>query len=220
MVEVPDVNIPTTLPNPNALTFTGAATGTYDGSAPLTVNIPEGGGGTGGGVTAGSVTIYDSGSMKVEAGVVEVDTGISIDDLAEFETIVFEANVIAEPWTKIAVKISCMNDNGYNISDFVAGKSSELAHLWEWNRVAKGQNYFKLYSNAKGNGNTVSYPPGTAGTGSYIGTPIGGVAYLDCNARAFTGRPIDTTAPLRFAFAAQTADMNMRFAIIGISKYV
>lgn len=45
MVEVPKVDIPTTLPNPNALTFTGAATGTYDGSAPLTVNIPEGGGG-------------------------------------------------------------------------------------------------------------------------------------------------------------------------------
>ena len=31
--------------NPNALTFTGAATGSYDGSAPLTVNIPSGGGG-------------------------------------------------------------------------------------------------------------------------------------------------------------------------------
>ena len=42
-------DLPTTLPNPNALTFTGAATGTYDGSAPLTVNIPEGGGGTGAG---------------------------------------------------------------------------------------------------------------------------------------------------------------------------
>lgn len=34
----------TTFPNPNAITFTGAATGKYDGSAPLTVNIPEGGG--------------------------------------------------------------------------------------------------------------------------------------------------------------------------------
>ena len=43
------VPIPDALPNPKALTFTGAATGTYDGSAPLTVNIPEGGGGTGGG---------------------------------------------------------------------------------------------------------------------------------------------------------------------------
>lgn len=39
--------IPTALPNPNALTFTGAVTGSYDGSAPLTVNIPAGGGGGG-----------------------------------------------------------------------------------------------------------------------------------------------------------------------------
>lgn len=41
---------PTALKNPNALTFTGAATGTYDGSAALTVNIPAGGSsGSGGG---------------------------------------------------------------------------------------------------------------------------------------------------------------------------
>ena len=39
-----DVHIPKTLPNPNALTFTGAVTGSYDGSAPLTVEILSGGG--------------------------------------------------------------------------------------------------------------------------------------------------------------------------------
>lgn len=39
--------IPTTLPNPNALTFTGAVTGSYDGSEALTVNIPSGGSGSG-----------------------------------------------------------------------------------------------------------------------------------------------------------------------------
>lgn len=33
--------IPTALPNPNALTFTGAVTGSYDGSAAMTVNIPS-----------------------------------------------------------------------------------------------------------------------------------------------------------------------------------
>ena len=37
------VSIPNKLPNPNALTFTGAVTGSYDGSAPLSVNIPSGG---------------------------------------------------------------------------------------------------------------------------------------------------------------------------------
>ena len=33
-------DIPSVLPNPNAITFTGAVTGTYDGSAAVTVNIP------------------------------------------------------------------------------------------------------------------------------------------------------------------------------------
>ena len=39
------ITIPTALPNPNALTFTGAVTGRYDGSAPLELEIPSGGGG-------------------------------------------------------------------------------------------------------------------------------------------------------------------------------
>ena len=38
--------------NPNALTFTGAVEGSYDGSEPLTVEIPSGGGGSSGGSTA------------------------------------------------------------------------------------------------------------------------------------------------------------------------
>lgn len=44
--------LPTALKNPKALTFTGAATGTYDGSEGLTITIPEGGSGgsTGGGL--------------------------------------------------------------------------------------------------------------------------------------------------------------------------
>jgi len=46
--------LPTALKNPKTLTFTGAATGTYDGSAALTVNIPTGGssGGSGGSLKA------------------------------------------------------------------------------------------------------------------------------------------------------------------------
>ena len=34
-------DIPKTLPNPNSLAFTGAVTGSYDGSAPLSVKIPS-----------------------------------------------------------------------------------------------------------------------------------------------------------------------------------
>jgi hypothetical protein len=35
----------TALKNPNALTFTGGATGTYDGSSPLSIAIPDAGSG-------------------------------------------------------------------------------------------------------------------------------------------------------------------------------
>lgn len=45
--EIP--SIPTALPNPYALTFTGAVTGSYDGSQAVTVEIPSGGSGGGGG---------------------------------------------------------------------------------------------------------------------------------------------------------------------------
>ena len=41
------ISIPDKLPNPNALTFTGAVSGSYDGSAPLEVEIPSGGGASG-----------------------------------------------------------------------------------------------------------------------------------------------------------------------------
>ena len=34
-------DIPTKLPNPNAITLTGAVTGSYDGSEELTVEIPS-----------------------------------------------------------------------------------------------------------------------------------------------------------------------------------
>ena len=45
--------LPTALKNPAALTFAGAVTGTYDGSAPLTVDIPAGGAsGSGGALKA------------------------------------------------------------------------------------------------------------------------------------------------------------------------
>ena len=44
--EIPE--IPTTLPNPHKLTFTGAVSAEYDGSEAVEVNIPEGGSGGGG----------------------------------------------------------------------------------------------------------------------------------------------------------------------------
>lgn len=47
--------IPEKLPNPHKLTFSGAVTGEYDGSAEVNINIPNGGGGGGTGGTVNSV---------------------------------------------------------------------------------------------------------------------------------------------------------------------
>lgn len=50
-----DGTIPEKLPNPHKLTFSGAVTGEYDGSAEVNINIPNGGGGGGTGGAVNSV---------------------------------------------------------------------------------------------------------------------------------------------------------------------
>lgn len=54
-----ETDIPSVLPNPYALTFTGASSGTYDGSSAVTINIPSGG--TGG--TAVTLKTWTSSDM-------------------------------------------------------------------------------------------------------------------------------------------------------------
>lgn len=76
--------IPTKLPNPQKLTFSGAVTGEYDGSKAVNIDIPAGGGGGGGGavdsvngmtgavvlkkltVTAGGASVEYNGSADAE----------------------------------------------------------------------------------------------------------------------------------------------------------
>ena len=82
-------DIPKTLPNPNAITFTGAVTGTYDGSEAVTINIPEGSAGNMKKLTfTGAVTGEYDGTTDVNinipiatsstAGTIKVGNGLSI----------------------------------------------------------------------------------------------------------------------------------------------
>ena len=60
-------DIPTKLPNPNPLTFTGAVTGSYDGSEALTVEIPETfilHSSTAGSTKKFKITVDDSGTLS------------------------------------------------------------------------------------------------------------------------------------------------------------
>ncbi|MGF0101965.1 hypothetical protein [Bariatricus sp. SGI.019] len=64
-------DIPEKLPNPQKLTFTGAVTAEYDGSAPLSVEIPSGGGGVDSWELVNSVTTSE------EVATVEISTNSS-----------------------------------------------------------------------------------------------------------------------------------------------
>ena len=60
-------DIPTKLPNPNPLTFTGAVAGSYDGSEALTVEIPETfilHSSTAGSTKKFKITVDDSGTLS------------------------------------------------------------------------------------------------------------------------------------------------------------
>lgn len=67
------------LPNPNALTFTGAVSATYDGSKPVAVHIPEGGSGdgTGGGSGKDGATFFPTVS---EEGIISWHNDMGKDD--------------------------------------------------------------------------------------------------------------------------------------------
>ena len=146
--------MPTTLPNPNALTFTGAVTGSYDGSQPLTVNIPSGGG--------GGREIYEA------EFVVDVDTH-------EFEAeLPYKSRVIAvyiknyysayQATTNAAVAVTL--DGVYTYA--TNGPGAELNANWRGSIFYAG---FFAITNFSGSGSTTNGAPQTniphIGSGEY-----------------------------------------------------
>ena len=112
--------MPATLPNPNALTFTGAVTGSYDGSAPLSVEIPSGGGGTEREWTVlGDIDISTFGGGSIEF------TGL--DNFTEFY--LTWGNVINESSTASGYSLSI---NGVNISQSAVPISKSGTTIYGW----------------------------------------------------------------------------------------
>ena len=77
--------MPDKLPNPNALTFTGAVTGSYDGSAPLEVAIPSGGGSSDSVVFANDILAEGTVSSDLAAWGT-VDTGVTPQELRAYKS--------------------------------------------------------------------------------------------------------------------------------------
>ena len=75
--------IPTVLPNPNALTFTGSVSGSYDGSAPLEVEIPSGGGGGNPLYVKGGTTLAEGTIPSGLAQYTFTDTGLKLYEVLQ-----------------------------------------------------------------------------------------------------------------------------------------
>lgn len=96
-------DIPESLPNPNALTFTGAVSGSYDGSEPLTVEIPQGGGG--GGEKTWSHARFDIETEEQEA------SSIVINNDKELSEIVVLGKMLCDSYDGFCVRIGNKRTN-------------------------------------------------------------------------------------------------------------
>ena len=101
--------------NPNAITFTGAVTGSYDGSEPLEVNIPQGG--TGGGGALAGLTIADNYDIELISHVIidqdNIPTaGITVTQKDDGSTFAYDGLLI---WSdaKSSATYTTFNFNGY-----------------------------------------------------------------------------------------------------------
>ena len=72
------VDIPVTLPNPNKLTFTGAVSAEYDGSEAVTVEIPSGGGASGGGTGESDFEIVANVTLEEDTSLIEFNLSKSV----------------------------------------------------------------------------------------------------------------------------------------------
>lgn len=75
-------DIPDKLPNPQKLTFSGAVTAEYDGSSPIEINIPEGGGT--GGDREMTVLVNETISLEEAVSTISFDLGIQGKTLNRF----------------------------------------------------------------------------------------------------------------------------------------
>lgn len=118
--------------NPNALTFTGAATGTYDGSAPLTVNIPEGGGGTGGssGLETAAEAQLATGTITPVETTTYTPTGVTLGDLRKYRRFMFVWDGASN--TGSANTLLQFSNTGLYANDIARWSGGGMICVFEW----------------------------------------------------------------------------------------
>lgn len=128
--------VPNTLPNPHPLTFTGAATGSYDGSEAVAIDIPAGGGGGSSGIPFNGdwgdpVATFTLEEEVYEFVISQTDDGRNIADLGAKEMLVaytgaYSSTAIYEQPVSI-----CFGDKYINGIDVTIPRgASNTANKW------------------------------------------------------------------------------------------
>lgn len=119
--------IPTSLPTPNSLTFTGATTGTWNGSSAKTVNIPTyslptASASTLGGVKVGSGLSISNGVLSTSGGDVKVyETTLNFEDIIGSSRTSMTQSEVTE-----VLNISTKLSQGYIIVTKTRGSGSDM----------------------------------------------------------------------------------------------
>lgn len=187
--------MPDKLPNPNALTFTGAVTGSYDGSEALTVEIPSGG--SGGGTSSETADIPVTAEKAFSASVLELNHVSDNQYVAQHDSVLFEAtedttlsvgndNMIGSPYSANVGMLTMATvayteiENGYALdyADDYTGLKAFMNQRFGFNaNIKSGRTYtIRFYVNAASVGNVYLYlvnektEPGTLVGGGNIRT--------------------------------------------------
>ena len=143
------------LPNPNALTFTGAVTGSYDGSAPLSVEIPSGGGGGGSSQwkIIRDLTITEN-ADRVDINTDDAGESFSLHEIHVFaytkshadtaESFTFLMNGYwgaGDPYFSSGFKSPKSSDNYYAYNHFIAMMQNGIANVFQpWKQYIVNSN--------------------------------------------------------------------------------
>lgn len=184
--------MPDKLPNPNALTFIGAVTGSYDGSAPLSVAIPSGGE-----TPSETVNTPVTAEKAFAASVLALNHVADNQYAAQHNSVLFEAtedtvlsvgndNMIGSPYSAnvqgltIATVAYTEIENGYALdyADDYTGVEAWMNQRFGFNaNIKSGKTYtLRFYVNAESVGNVYLYltndkeNPGTLVGGGNIRT--------------------------------------------------
>lgn len=137
-IVIPDTeaDIPATLPNPNALTFTGAVEATYDGSEAVSVEIPSGGG-------LGSWRLLKSITVAENIKAVEFDTdnGGNSFEVTELLITTDATTIESDASTAPNLNVSINGKDTYS-----AGTTAGLVMPYGKYGASGGRNYLHLVS--------------------------------------------------------------------------